>query len=147
MIFDPTRKALPPPALRVAVTERFPVVPPPRTAPTTYAPKETPVKFIPIVSTLLLALTATTAQAGVRSYFAPSVDGFRLDSCLTSENDCGKPAADNFCKAKGYEHALLFQREAAPYTKRLGSGELCTGPDCASFRQIKCYSAAELANP
>ena len=92
------------------------------------------------VDTLVLVLTATAGHAAVRSYFTPSIDGLRVDSCLTSTGDCGKPAADSFCKVQGYESALIFQRESAVYTKRLGTGELCTSSECASFRQIKCFT-------
>ncbi len=82
------------------------------------------------------------AQGAVRNYFAPEQDGKRLDSCLTDASDCGKPAADAFCKAQGFDTALIFQREAAVDTIRFGTGSFCTGAACASFRQIKCYAAA-----
>jgi hypothetical protein len=94
-------------------------------------------------SAALLILTASFAQAAVRNYFAPVVDGQRLDSCLTGESDCGKPAADAFCKVQGFEVALMFQREAAADTKRLGNGVSCAGPSCTSFKQIKCYSPGD----
>ena len=96
-------------------------------------------------SIILLLVAGSPAQATVRNYFAPRQDGMRLDSCLTGASDCGKPAADAFCKARGFESALIFQREAAAHTIRLGSGGFCTGPACASFRQIKCYAAGDMA--
>ena len=96
-------------------------------------------KTIPTVLALLL-LTSSLAHATVRNYFAPGVDGQRLDSCLTGERDCGKPAADAFCQAQGYENAILFQREPGILTRRLHSTERCEGAACMSFRQIKCYT-------
>jgi hypothetical protein len=93
-------------------------------------------------SLLLLLVTGGASQADVRSYFAPAVDGNRLDACLTGVGDCGKPAADAFCKGQGFETAILFQRQAATDTKRLGSGESCSGAACTGFRQIKCYTLA-----
>ncbi|HUR43374.1 MAG TPA: hypothetical protein VMZ01_04665 [Aestuariivirga sp.] len=93
---------------------------------------------------LLLLLTAPNfAQATVRNYFAPEQAGLRLDSCLTGAADCGKPAADAFCKAEGFETAIIFQREVALQTIRLGNGAFCTGPTCTSFRQIKCYTSGD----
>jgi len=92
--------------------------------------------------TIVLVLSASSAHATVRNFFAPESQGLRLDSCLTGDHDCGKPAADAFCKAQGFETALIFQREAAAETVRLGNGAFCTGPACTSFKQIKCYSAA-----
>ena len=86
---------------------------------------------------LLLSLATGMAEAGVRSYFTPEVDGKRIDLCLSGQSDCGKPAADAFCKVNGYDEALLFQREATPETIS------CAGPSCTSFRQIKCYSTKD----
>lgn len=91
-------------------------------------------------SLLLLLVTGGVGQADVRSYSAPVVNGSRLDACLTG--DCGKPAADTFCRGQGFEIAILFQRQAATDTKRLGSGEFCAGAACTGFRQIKCYTLA-----
>jgi hypothetical protein len=92
---------------------------------------------------LLLLVAGNSAQATVRNYFAPEQAGLRLDSCLTGFTDCGKPAADAFCQAEGFEIAIIFQREAAIQTIRLGNGEFCTGPTCTSFRQIKCYTSGD----
>ena len=94
-------------------------------------------------SIVVLLATGSFAQATVRNYFAPEQAGQRLDSCLTGASDCGKPAADAFCKAQGFDTAILFQREAAAQTIRLGNGASCTGPDCTSFRQIKCYATGD----
>ncbi|MBC8037337.1 MAG: hypothetical protein H7X89_08980 [Rhizobiales bacterium] len=90
-------------------------------------------------------LSGAFAQATVRTYFAPEQEGKRLDSCLTDAGDCGKPAADAFCQRQGFDTSLLFQREAMDSTIRLGTGGLCTGPACTSFRQIKCYAAGDTA--
>ncbi len=95
-------------------------------------------------SLLLLLVTGGVSQADVRSYSAPVVNGSRLDACLTGDGDCGKPAADAFCRGQGFEIAVLFQRQAATDTKRLGSGEFCAGEACTGFRQIKfCTLAAD----
>ncbi len=95
-------------------------------------------------SLLLLLVTGGVSQADVRGYSAPVVNGSRLDACLTGDGDCdcGKPAADAFCRGQGFEIAFLFQRQAATDTKRLGSGEFCAGAACTGFRQIKFYTLA-----
>ncbi len=92
----------------------------------------------------LLAITASVCQADVRNFFAPVVDGARLDACLSNVHDCGKPAADAFCKGLGYENALIFQREpTAVPTRRLASGEVCEGGSCTAFKQIKCFAPGD----
>ncbi len=93
-----------------------------------------------ILSAIVLLITAGASRATVREFFAPRVDGKRLDSCLADAQDCGKPAADAYCKVQGFDSALLFQREAVTDTIRLANGGSCTGPSCNGFKQIKCYA-------
>ncbi len=93
----------------------------------------------------LFLLAASPAEAAVRNYFAPELDGARLDACLAGANTCGKPAADAFCKAEGFIEALIFQRETGVSTKRLDSGEICDGGSCTAFKQIKCFSPGDTA--
>jgi hypothetical protein len=94
----------------------------------------------------LFLFAAVPAEAAVRNYFAPELDGARLDACLTGETSCGKPAADAFCKAQGFTEALIFQRETGGVpTKRLDSGEICEGGGCTAFKQIKCFSPGDTA--
>jgi hypothetical protein len=92
----------------------------------------------------LLAISASMSQAEVRNFFSPAVEGARLDACLSNANDCGKPAADAFCKVQGFENALIFQREPTVVpTRRLVSGEVCGGGSCTAFKQIKCFAPAD----
>jgi hypothetical protein len=97
------------------------------------------------LSLAIFLFAASPAEAAVRNYFAPQLDGARLDACLAGENSCGKPAADAFCKTQGFAQALTFQREAGASTRRLDSGELCEGDGCTAFKQIKCFSPGETA--
>ena len=97
------------------------------------------------LSLTLFLLAATPAEAAVRNYFAPQMDGAPLDACLAGASTCGKPAADAFCKEQGYIRALTFQRQAGNATKRLDSGEMCEGNGCTAFKQIKCFSPAAAA--
>ncbi len=76
-------------------------------------------KTLTLAAAILLLATGFS-QAAVRNFFAPEVDGKRLDSCLTGAQDCGKPAADAFCKVQGFESALLFQRETVADTSQAG---------------------------
>lgn len=93
----------------------------------------------------ILLLASSAGEASVRNFFAPAVDGSRLDTCLSGQSSCGKPAADAFCVKEGYTEAILFQREAASSTRQLGTDALCEGEICMSFRRIKCIGPAETA--
>ena len=55
----------------------------------------------------ILLLAASAGEASVRNFFSPAVEGSRLDSCLTGQKDCGKPAADAFCVKEGFTDSLL----------------------------------------
>ena len=85
-----------------------------------------------------LALAQHADSAEVRNYFSPMVEGARVDACLGS-GACGKPAADAFCRAQGYDRATIFQRERSALTRALDSGRMCSG-GCTAFRQVKCFT-------
>jgi hypothetical protein len=86
---------------------------------------------------LLLAGPASARE--VRNFFAPEVDGARVDACLGT-GGCGKPAADAFCRVQGYDRAVIFQRESHASTRLIDSGRSCSGA-CTAFRQVKCFTA------
>ena len=93
------------------------------------------------VSSVLLAgiLSAGAVEAGVRNYFAPQFEGTSVDACLTT-GECGKPAADSFCKLQGYDKAMIFEREPSAMTRRIDSGQTCSATACTAFRQVKCFT-------
>jgi len=92
-----------------------------------------------ILSALMLIALVPQAQASeVRNFFAPQIEGQRIGACL-SEGGCGKPAADAFCRAEGYDHATIFQRERSQSARLIDSGLVCE-KDCTAFRQVKCYT-------
>ena len=93
-----------------------------------------------VLAALVIAATASASHAEVRNFFSPHVQGMRVDACL-SDGVCGKPAADAFCKAEGYDHAMIFQRETFSSTRVLDSGQACTGGSCTAFRQVKCFTS------
>ena len=94
----------------------------------------------------ILLLAASAGEASVRNFFSPAVEGSRLDSCLTGQKDCGKPAADAFCVKEGFTESILFQREAASSTRQLGTDAMCEGETCISFKRIKCIGPAKTAD-
>ena len=90
-------------------------------------------------------VVAGPSFAGTRNFFQPTVGGDRLSFCTRPGDDCGKPIADAWCRAIGFEEALNFQRERARgdavlVARYADTGGLCRGKDCQTFRQIKCWS-------
>jgi hypothetical protein len=63
----------------------------------------------------------------------------RLDWCLTWASDCGKPAADYYCKTKGHAQATGFKIDENIWkTRILKTGQKCTDPECDGFKYIDC---------
>ncbi len=72
-------------------------------------------------------------------YNAPMAGKRRLDWCLTWATDCGKPAADYYCKTKGHALATGFKIDENIWkTRILKTGQKCTDPECDGFKYIDC---------
>src|SRR5262245_51853533 len=70
----------------------------------------------------------TRANAAARNYMSPSLAGKPVVFCLSGGSQCGKPAADAFCRSSGFEKAVTFQRDSVQLD-----------PAKLRFRQIKCW--------
>ena len=79
-------------------------------------------------SSSTLATDQTAADSRTRSYLLPQPLGEPVSFCLAAGSQCGKPAADAFCRGNGFREALTFQRDSMQ-------------PDVESkyFHQIKCW--------
>ncbi len=72
-------------------------------------------------------------------YAEPMAGKRRLDWCYSYGVDCGKPAADYYCKTNGHDHAADFKiDEHIDKTRILHSGEKCTDQNCNGFKYIDC---------
>ncbi|MBW2260105.1 MAG: PAN domain-containing protein [Deltaproteobacteria bacterium] len=75
-------------------------------------------------------------------YKRPMVNRYRLDWCYKWATDCGKGAADAFCRSKGLRRAKAFEEDPdigqkAP-TYVLGTGQICDQGFCDGFKFIEC---------
>ncbi len=85
------------------------------------------------------------------TYTRPHSSGYRVDSCLNWGKECGKPAADAFCKIKGFAasktHTLAMDvASATSPTLVLNSGQTCANGNCDSFEKIQCTNEAPPLN-
>ena len=90
-----------------------------------------------------LALSAQSASATeAQTFYEPAHDGHRIDACLNWGADCYQPAADAFCRSKGFTQAVRFRIAkdigATHPTMVMGEGKLCDMPHCDGFEFIKC---------
>jgi hypothetical protein len=96
----------------------------------------------------LLALPAmqfpgAAAEAKEASFSPPKWKGYRLDWCVNWSEDCGQPAADAFCKAKGFEYATHFAQDprigSLDPTRLIGTDAVCDQDMCDGFKYITCF--------
>jgi beta-lactam-binding protein with PASTA domain len=70
---------------------------------------------------------------------AGKASGMRLDWCLTWGKNCGRPAADFFCKNKKYSRSVQFELDRdIGLSKLLKTGQICKDPKCDGFKFIIC---------
>ena len=69
----------------------------------------------------------------------PLVDGVPLDYCLQWGRDCGRPAADAWCRARGFAAASAFEvRLQSPPTRVLATGQVCDEAHCDRMVSVTC---------
>jgi hypothetical protein len=86
-------------------------------------------------------ITCENPIASDRIFANPAWQGKRLDVCLQWAANCGKPAADAFCRAKRFSESLASFPDAQPGytpTRVISSGQVCTGSGCTGFQEIIC---------
>ena len=95
----------------------------------------------PMAAALSAILMGTPALAGspTKTFYNPTYQGLPLDYCVNWSRACGQPAADRYCQGRGLQGAVSFVKRPASPTKLQGTGQICQGPNCASFSAIKCY--------
>jgi hypothetical protein len=74
-----------------------------------------------------------------RTFQNPAVNGVRVDWCLFWARQCGKPAADEFCRRQGFTQSASFKvLNDQPPTFVIGSGQICREASCDGFSEIVC---------
>ena len=71
-------------------------------------------------------------------YDQPMFKNYRLDWCYAWSKQCGKPAADAFCKLNGHSDAQSFTKAPGlAATRVISTSQVCDG-NCDGFEQIIC---------
>ena len=94
----------------------------------------------------MLRPSDAAAHAAGRRFPHPIYKGYPLDWCKTFAEDCGQPAADYFCDAKGFGRAVSFEGpEAMPQADGIATvlpaqGSACSTElhACDTFASITC---------
>ncbi len=68
---------------------------------------------------------------GTRVIDNPTIAGTALDICRRWGQECGKPAADAYCRQAGYSRSVDHRvRGNAPPTRDISSGKICDAAFC-----------------
>lgn len=83
---------------------------------------------------------AQTRKVICQVFRKPMVGKYRLDACLKLNKDCGKPAADAFCRSKGFRQARNCQIDNKPTlpTFIIGTRSTCVQSFCKGFEMVEC---------
>ena len=75
-------------------------------------------------------------------FWSPEEHNLKLDWCRKFERECGKPAADAYCKSKGYSYASSYPKTQSPdeLTMTIGDHAVCNPQfhGCDTFNYIVC---------
>ena len=96
----------------------------------------------------LLGASMVCGATAVRAatYGNPMYRGYNLDWCYLFENQCGKPAADAFCRRNGQGQAIRWEKLNNPgyQTMTIGQNAICDPSShvCDTFSFIECQSVS-----
>ncbi len=76
------------------------------------------------------------ADRGGRSFVNPRINGKLVDRCLNWGENCEQPAADNFCRQKGFSGAAAFEFANMRPTLVAGDDKVCDEDYCQGFTTI-----------
>ncbi len=88
---------------------------------------------------------------GNRVFTNPTINGYRLDICREWGTNCGKPAADAFCRLSGFSHSTHHQAAmdigAHSPTMVISTGQVCDQSFCDGFTSITCAGGGSGGGP
>ena len=103
--------------------------------------------FAVMLATAALSASRPASAAEAR-YNNPKVKGIALDNCQSWGQNCGRAAADAYCRSKGYRRALRYRvKQNAPPTRVIGDSRVCNAPGCDRIDWVACEADGVFKNP
>jgi len=83
-----------------------------------------------------------------KTFVYPKINNMYVDHCLYWGKQCGQPAANEFCRIKGYEKAIEHQWRYKKPTRTLGSGQVCNiNRGCGAISRVQCVKKGTASSP
>jgi len=101
-------------------------------------------KWLLLVVFVLMSVSPVLAQT--QMFNNPRVNGYAVDRCLYSGQQCNQPAADEFCRRNGFQRARRFAWDFMAPTLILATGQICKVPGrggCGGFTFIECQARGQ----
>jgi hypothetical protein len=97
---------------------------------------------MPKLEPVLLPETRVSPALASQTFPYPIHEIYRLNYCLNWNKDCGKPAAQTWCKEQGFRWASGFKIDenigSLFPTIVLGENRVCAQFVCDGFQEITC---------
>jgi hypothetical protein len=104
-------------------------------------------KLLRALGIFLICQPAINFAADTVNYNHPKYRGYALDWCRVFEHDCGKGAADAYCRAKGHLKAASWAKRNHPGVKTMtiGQNSICDPNNhrCDTFSSIECVTKGQ----
>ncbi len=93
----------------------------------------------PLEARIHFRIRARPAVREGASFRAPTLEGLAVDACREWGRNCGRPAADAFCRALGYAEADGYRIDHdRPPTVTVGDRRICTRGFCDRLVDVTC---------
>jgi hypothetical protein len=94
----------------------------------------------PVVTQPAPRRPAPTAIPAAKSnvFINPTLDGKRVDRCLSFGQGCNEPAATHWCRSKGFERAVEWESARARPTILQKDRSVCDFLICDGFTRVVC---------
>jgi hypothetical protein len=92
----------------------------------------------PVMAPMQRGSMIEAVQYGAGFFRFPRARGAIVDWCAVWANGCGWDGAHQFCRIRGFDHAVRWDTFNPGRTYVIGAHQYCQGEVCKGFRFVAC---------